>query len=271
MTDPTNSRARGLLIDLDGVIYEDEDCIAGAAETIAWVQEHQIPHLFLTNTTSRSRSALVEKLDGMGIRASRSRIVTPPFAANRWLQTNVGGPVALFVDERAVGEFADVEIVDPAGTDPVSAVVLGDYSDRWSFDELNRAFRLLMIEPRPALIALGMTRYWHATDGLRLDVAPFVVALQHASGVEPTVIGKPAKPFFETALAELGAAVDQTWMIGDDIRGDIGGAQRAGLQAALVQTGKYRQGDLDGEIQPDAVLQSIADLPAWWQGQSDIQ
>ena len=270
MSNSETDLPEALLIDLDGVLYEDEDVIPGAAETIGWVQAQAIPHLFLTNTTSRPRSALVEKLGGMGIRTEASRIVTPPFAANRWLQANTDGPVALFVDERAVGEFADVEIVDPAGTDPVSAVVLGDYSERWTFDELNRAFRLLMSESHPKFIALGMTRYWHAADGLRLDTAPFVVALQHASGIEPIIVGKPAKPFFDMALAELGASASETWMIGDDIRGDIAGAQRAGIRAALVQTGKYRHGDLERGIQPRAVLQSIAELPAWWQVQSNI-
>jgi ribonucleotide monophosphatase NagD (HAD superfamily) len=122
-----------------------------------------------------------------------------------------------------------------------------------------------MTEPRPRLVALGMTRYWHAGDGLRLDVAPFVVALEYASGVEPIVLGKPAMPFFEMALAELGTPAKETWMIGDDIRGDIGGCQNSGLRGVLVQTGKYRQGDLEQGIRPDAVLGSIAELPTWWQ------
>jgi len=265
MSNPATTPKQALLIDLDGVLYEDEEVIDGAAEAVAWVQEQGVPHLFLTNTTSKPRSALVEKLGRMGIRTESSRIVTPPFAADRWLQANADGPVALFVDDRTVSEFSDVSIADGPAADPVVAVVIGDYSDSWSFAELNRAFRLLMVEPRPTLIALGMTRYWHAADGLRLDVAPFVVALQHASGLEPTVIGKPAKPFFDMALAELGASATETWMIGDDIRGDIGGAQNAGMRGILVQTGKYRQGDLDGAIDADAVLGSIANLPEWWQ------
>lgn len=45
------------------------------------------------------------------------------------------------------------------------------------------------------LVALGMTRYWRAADGLRLDVAPFVKALEHATRCAATVIGKPSKAF----------------------------------------------------------------------------
>jgi HAD superfamily hydrolase (TIGR01458 family) len=144
-------------------------------------------------------------------------------------------------------------------------VILGDLGSGWDFATLNRAFRLLMAEPRPRLIALGMTRYWRAADGLRLDCAPYVMALRHATGIEPVVLGKPAGPFFEAALRTVGAAADQTLMIGDDIRGDVGGAQRAGVRGLLVRTGKFLPDDLRGDIRPDGVLDSIADLPAWWE------
>jgi ribonucleotide monophosphatase NagD (HAD superfamily) len=53
-------------------------------------------------------------------------------------------------------------------------------------------------------------------------------------------------------------------MVGDDVRTDVGGAQRAGLAGVLVRTGKFAPSDLDGDVVPDAVLDSVADLPAWW-------
>ena len=81
------------------------------------------------------------------------------------------------------------------------------------------------------------------------------------------MLGKPARPFFDAALSQLGAGAAQTAMIGDDIRGDVQGAQAAGLRGLLVRTGKFRPEDLDGDIRPDAVLGSIAELPDWWGGQ----
>ena len=125
-----------------------------------------------------------------------------------------------------------------------------------------RPGRLLMATPPPLLVALSMTRYWRAEDGLRLDTAPFVMALSHASGAEPVVLGKPAKPFFETALKLLGSTAAETVMVGDDIKGDIGGARAAGMAGILVRTGKFRDEDLKGDIRPDRVIDSVADLPA---------
>ncbi len=54
-------------------------------------------------------------------------------------------------------------------------------------------------------------------------------------------------------------------MVGDDIESDIAGAQSAGMHAALVRTGKFRSLDLDGPVKPDAVIDSVADLPKWWE------
>ncbi len=252
-----------LLIDLDGVLYESDQAVPGAAAAVQWLHDHGVPHLFLTNTTSRPRAAIVEKLVNMGVAAAEGDILTPPVAAARWLADNADGPTALFIAPATVEEFGSLEIASPSDTN-VAAVVVGDYGERWSFAELNRAFRLLMEEPRPVLVALGMTRYWQATDGLRLDTAPFVHALVCASGVDPVVLGKPAKPFFETAMAMLDASPDETLMLGDDIQGDIGGAQAAGIAGALVRTGKFRPGDLEGDIRPEIVLDSFAELPGRW-------
>jgi len=79
------------------------------------------------------------------------------------------------------------------------------------------------------------------------------------------VMGEPAAPFFQTALDIIGCTAGQAVMIGDDIRGDVGGAQSAGISGLLVRTGKFQESDLEGDIEPVAVLDSVADLPGWWQ------
>jgi len=255
---------KAILFDLDGVLYQGESVLPGAVEALEWVRSEGIGHLFLTNTTSRPRSAIRDKLAGLGIRVAAEEILTPPVAARAWLIERRVSPIALFVPEATKAELAGIDLLPESAESGVGALVIGDLGEGWDFATLNRAFRLLMTEPRPVLIALGMTRYWRAVDGLRLDTAPFVAALQHATGVEPVVLGKPARPFFEAALKALGTNATDTLMIGDDIRGDIGGAQRAGIPALLVRTGKFRPPDLEGDISPDGVIDSIADLPAWW-------
>lgn len=256
---------KALLIDLDGVLYRGDNVISGAPAVVQWVAEPKIPHLFLTNTTSRPRTALVEKLAGYGIQTDEHHILTPPVAASEWLRQNAPGPAALFVPEATKAEFSAIPTVNGHATDGASSVVIGDLGDAWTYPTMNRAFRLLMSDANTKLVALGMTRYWRAPDGLRLDVAPFCRALEHASGRTAVVLGKPAREFFHAGLRLLKRKPAEAVMIGDDIVGDVQGAQNAGLRGLLVRTGKFRPADLKGDIKPDAVLDSIADLPGWWQ------
>lgn len=259
---------RAILFDLDGVIYQGDKPIDGAAEAIAWARAQGIAHLFLTNTSSRPRTELCRKLAGMGIAMDSGHILSPPVAAARWLRAQVAGPIALFVPPATRAEFDGLPLWNGDISQAVGAVVIGDLAEAWTFARLNQAFQLLMSKPAPRLVALGMTRYWRAPAGLQLDAGAFVSALQYASGIEPVVTGKPASAFFLAAAETLQLAPHQLLMVGDDIRGDVQGAQQAGLQAALVRTGKFQPQDLECGVKPDAVLDSVAGLPAWWEHQS---
>ncbi len=255
---------QALLFDMDGVLYNSEEPISRASETLAWVRRSEVPHLFVTNTTSRGRDALAAKLARFGIPASPNDIMTPCEAAADWLRSQEAARVALFLRPAARSAFDGLELLPDDAESGADYVVIGDLATAWDFATLNRAFRLLHANPEATLIALGMTRYWKAADGISLDVAPFVAALEHAAGRKALVLGKPAAEFFQAAADRLGVANREIMMVGDDIESDIAGAQLAGMRAALVRTGKFRELDLAGPVKPDVILESIAELPAWW-------
>lgn len=252
-----------ILFDLDGVLYEGDRPIDGAANAVDWFNQNHIPHLFLTNTTSKSRAELVTKLADLGIKSEPQDFLTPPVAARQWLQTNNFNHIALYVPETTKQEFSDFKIVSSQSSD-VDAVVIGDLGQQWSFEIMNRIFRLLLDKPDAKLVALGMTRYWRAADGLQLDVGPMIKAFEYATGRTAIVTGKPSIDFYQAAVSLLGVQQNVV-MIGDDIRGDIEASQRAGLKALLVRTGKFTQQDLESGVTPDAILDSVEQLPEWWQ------
>jgi len=254
-----------ILFDMDGVLYNSEEPIPGAADTLAWVRTRTISHLFVTNTTSRGRDALAGKLARFGIPASPAEVMTPCEAAADWLRSLGDGAIALFVRPAARAAFDGLEWLPDHAENGARYVVIGDLGSAWDFPTLNRAFRLLHANPEATLIALGMTRYWKAQDGMSLDVAPFVAALETAAARKALVFGKPAPAFFHAAAVRLGVPAREVLMVGDDIESDIAGAQAAGMQAALVRTGKSRESDLEGAVQPDTVWDSVAELPVWWQ------
>ena len=255
---------KAILFDLDGVLYTGEQAIAGAADVINWCLGQSIPHLFLTNTSSRPRSALVDKLASFDISSTFDDFLTPSVAAQQWLRANLSGKIALFVPDASRAEFSEFELTEDSAEQGADAVIVGDLGERWDFKTLNRAFRLLMNNSEAKLLALGMTRYWRADDGLRLDAAPFIKALEHASGREAIVLGKPSRQFYLSALDMLASNASDTIMIGDDIKGDIEGAQNAGIRGLLVKTGKFQPADLEQGITPFDIIDSIDHLPAWW-------
>jgi phospholysine phosphohistidine inorganic pyrophosphate phosphatase len=254
---------RGVLIDLDGVIWENDRVVPGAPAAVDWLNQHHIPHLFVTNTTSRPVRLIADKLEHLGIRTTKDKLLTPPLAACEWLAANAPGPCALLVPEATYEDFRPIPSGILDSSEKLAAIVVGDIGAGWTYELLNNVFRRLMAEHPPQLIALGMTRYWRAADGLRLDVAPFIKALEHAAGCEAIVLGKPSKEFFDIALEKIGCKAIDTLMIGDDIFGDVLGAQEAGMQGVLTKTGKFQPQDIDVGIMPDAMLDSIAELPAW--------
>ena len=232
-----------ILFDLDGVLSQGNKPIAGAADTVNWFIQNNIPHLFLTNTTSISRSQLVTKLARFGIKSEKEDFLTPPVAARQWLQTNNLNNIALFVPETTKEEFSDFNLITDEHNH-VDAVVIGDLAEQWTFKTMNQIFRILINDLKAKLIALGMTRYWQTDNKLQLDVGPMIKAFEYATGISAVVTGKPAIEFFNAAVSLLGEK-DNIIMIGDDIRGDIEASQKAGLKAILVRTGKYSELDLD--------------------------
>ena len=247
----------GLLLDLSGVIYVQDEAVPGAAEALERLRADGIPIRLVTNTTMRPARSIMERLERLGIEADPAELITPATLAKRRCEEAGYGSVALVVlDELR----EDLEGLEEAG-DSVDAVIVGDLGEAWDYDVLNRAFRRLM--DGAELIALQKNRYWETSEGLSLDAGPFVASLEYATGREAEVMGKPSPAFFELALGEIGVSADRAAMVGDDVEADVGGAMDAGLAGILVRTGKYRE-DLvkDSGVEPTATVDSVADVPA---------
>ena len=95
-----------------------------------------------------------------------------------------------------------------------------------------------------------------------MDIGAFVTGLEYASNTQAMLMGKPSRHFFNQVVDTLRMKPSDIVMVGDDIDADVGGAQDAGLHGILVKTGKYRETYTRlSAIEPDAIIQSVADLP----------
>lgn len=245
-----------VLIDLDGVLYVEDEVIDGATDAVERLRRRGLAVRFVTNTTAHSRNQTLDKLARLGFTVNERELVTPAGLAVQHCRDQGHRRVALIMNEEVKRDFADLE----EAAEDAEAVIIGDLGSAFGYDVLNHAFRQVMNGGE--LIALQKNRYWMRADGLSLDVGPFVAAIEFATGQEAYVVGKPARGFFDGVLAGLEMDAPTAAMVGDDIESDIGGALRAGLDTILVRTGKYRQELVRASgIQPTVVVDSIADVP----------
>ena len=252
-------RMGGALIDLDGTIYEVDRLVPGAREVTRWLRDRGLPFLFTTNTSRKSRKAVVESLAALGLETTESEILTAPVAAARWLTGQGFRRVKLMLPASTAVEFEEFDLE----SDEPEAVVVGDLGAGFEFQLLNDAFRCLRRGAR--LVAVHRNRFWITGEGATLDAGPFVVALEYAARVESTLVGKPAPAFFEMAAGMLGVDSRELAVVGDDIDSDVRGARASGLTAVQVRTGKFDEqllAEASPNEMPHHVIDSIADLPA---------
>lgn len=272
---PEPAHPAAYLIDLDGTLYVGAEAVPGATGAVARIRAAGISFRCVTNTTSRSRALIVERLQSYGFDITAEEIFTATLAGAALAHARGHHRLAPFVPEAALEDLQEFELVGGTASRSASAsrvsgatvhpdvVLIGDLGERWSYGLMQEAFEYLSAGAE--LIALSRDRYWRRGAALALDAGPFVAGLEYATGLTATVAGKPSPAFFHAALTSLGlgdgAAGRRVAMVGDDLWSDVQGAQGAGLEGWLVRTGKFREESLrESGIQPDRVLASVADI-----------
>jgi HAD superfamily hydrolase (TIGR01458 family) len=255
------TKFEGLLFDIDGVLTVSWHALPGAVAALAKLRKLGLPMRFLTNTTSRTRRAIAQDLAAEGFEIAATDILTAPAATATYLRkAHPGQRCYLLSSGDVAAELEGVKLV--GDNEPADVVVLGGAGPEFSYERVNRAFHLLL--GGAALVAMHRNMLWKTDGGLDLDVGAYVSGLEKAANRQAEVVGKPSRLFYGAALAALGTPASRTLMVGDDIEADISGAQAAEIRAVLVRTGKFREADLvRAPAPPYAVLDSIADLPAW--------
>jgi HAD superfamily hydrolase (TIGR01458 family) len=229
-------------------------------EALRAIRDAQVPFALITNTTSRTRSAIAATLADAGFPVSAEDVLTAPAAAAAYLREHRPDARCLLLNS---GDIADdlggVELV----TDDPTIVLTGGAGPEFDYAALNSVFGHL--QRGAELFALHANLFWRTANGLELDTGAFLLGLEQAADTRATVLGKPAEAFFRAALSGLGADDPaRAVMIGDDVESDVIGAQRHGLTGVLVRTGKFLPEHAEGVggLRPDQLIDSFADLPA---------
>ncbi|PWR71956.1 TIGR01458 family HAD-type hydrolase [Methanospirillum lacunae] len=246
-----------VLLDIDGTLFTGMNPLPGAAETIGFLQNQNIPYRFISNGTRRSKKTVLEKLQSLNLPVWEDQIFTPAGAVIQYLLSRGISSCTLLSTDDLKNDFrkAGISLVHDA-----HVVIIADAGDAFTYQSINQVFRQVI--GGADLIALEKDRYWMDHDGLSLGAGPFVDGLEYASGKTALLMGKPSLHFFSEALSSMDAEPGNTLMVGDDILTDIGGSMACGIKGVLVKTGKFNEEVLAKSlVKPSHIIKSIADLP----------
>ncbi|MEW6552964.1 MAG: HAD-IIA family hydrolase [Actinomycetota bacterium] len=260
---PAVERYSDFLLDMDGVIYLDQEPIPDAVEFIARLREKGKEVLFLTNNSKYTRSEYKEKLSGMGIACGEGDFMTASVATASFLEENydLEGKSVYHIGGRGLEEAllgTPLRVLRGEEGTAADFVVVG-WDTELTYDKLRIAS--LALHAGAGFIATNSDATFPAPDGLWPGAGSIVAALETAAGREAQVVGKPNVYMLHAALALTGGKTDRTLMIGDRLETDILGGWRAGLDTCLVLSGVARREDLEGfHPQPDLVVESLLEL-----------
>jgi len=99
------SSPRGLLFDLDGVLYVGKEISPGAIETVATLRE-QFTCRFITNTSTLSLVSLQRKINALGFDIAPEEIISAPQAVLRYLEQKPDPTCRLLLAEDVKRDFA---------------------------------------------------------------------------------------------------------------------------------------------------------------------
>jgi 4-nitrophenyl phosphatase len=232
------SKIKGLILDMDGVLWRGTVPLGNLKKIFNTIEGLGMQVVMVTNNATKSPQQFVEKLGGFGVSIEPRQIITSGLATAISLKENFPDGGDVFV----VGELALVDILAEqgfthGGENPIAVVAALDRTI--TYEKLTEA--ALLIQSGIPFFGTNPDLSYPIPEGEAPGAGSILAALEAASGVSPTVIGKPKPKLYEAALACLGTTPQETLVVGDRLETDILGAQTGGFPCALVLSGVTTQ------------------------------
>ena len=248
------------LFDMDGTLYLGNRLYDFTIELLNTIKEQGNRYIFVTNNSSKSVAAYVEKLAKMGISAIKEDFLTSSQATAWYLKKHHWGK-KLYVcgtqslkDELMAEGFTLTEDIDAT-----ECIVMG-FDTELTFKKLEDVSKMLCTRDLP-YIATNPDYVCPTEFGSVPDCGSVCDMLFNVSGKRPTVIGKPQPLMAQLAMEKWNCSPDETVVIGDRIYTDIKSGLNAGCQTILVMSGETTYEILESSAEkPHFVMDSAAEL-----------
>jgi HAD superfamily hydrolase (TIGR01450 family) len=254
---------RGLIIDMDGVLWKDATPIGDLSKVFSVIAARGLLLAAATNNATQSPDEYAHRLRGFGVTLDPRQIVTSAEATARTLEARFPDRGRVFV----VGEHGVVSRVQTAGfhviTDPadnrtVAAVVAGLDRDL-TYEKLSAASR--HVRSGAFFCGTNPDPTFPTPQGLIPGAGSIIAAISAAAEVAPTFIGKPATLLFDIAAQQMGLGKPEILVVGDRLATDIAGGQAWGARTALVLSGVSSAAAAGAWLPPpDIIASDLAEL-----------
>lgn len=228
------SSIRALILDMDGVLWKDDQPIGDLSALFAKISQKQLKVLLATNNATKSVQQYLDKLAEFGVHLESWQVINSPLATAAYMHKYYpqGGPIYV------IGETGLISSLQEQGfyLDEHSALAVVVGMDRaLTYDKLRVA--TLLIRAGAIFIATNPDRTFPTPQGLVPGAGSILAAIEAATDTKPIVIGKPAPEMYQVALQRLGTTPAETLVVGDRLETDIAGAQQIDCYTALVLSG----------------------------------
>ncbi len=253
----------GFLIDRDGVLLHAKDgaAIPGAIQWMQKLIRQRIPYLIATNHTTSSPEDAALELQVAGFSIHPEKMHTPITILFEYFQRQPPGRIWARGTPKFLAFLASNGY--QLTREPDADVVLLGFDQTMDYQAVSDAIEAI-VNHDASFIALHENRLYKNADGkMEPGLGAWVRAIEYATGIAATIIGKPSPEYYRRALERLGISAESAVMISDDPLGDLAGAKSVGIRTVFVTSGKYPQRILEqlpSELQPDIILGSIAEL-----------
>lgn len=244
---------KGYLIDLDGTMYLGNERIEAASEFIEALRNKQIPHLFVTNNSTKRPEQVSQKLNEMGIQADREQIFTTSMATANYIKQQKEDAKVYAIGEEGL-DYAlknrEIQRVE----DQADFVVVG--MDREiTYEKL--AIACLNVRAGAKFISTNGDIALPTERGMLPGNGSLTSVVTVSTGTQPQFIGKPEPIIMEMALQSLGLSKEETLMVGDNYDTDILAGINAGMDTLLVFTGVTQEEHIQDKIEPTYKIKTL--------------
>ena len=242
------------VLDMDGTVYLGDIPIRGAVD---FIREHwdTLDFHFLSNNTSKGPDTYINKLTGMGIPATRDRILAPTTPLVEHLR-RAGIGKAYLVGNRDYTATLAAAMPELALTAIGAEAVILAYDTELTYEKLVVSAHLLQ-KPEVAYLATHPDLVCPDPAGPLPDVGSFIALYEKATGRLPEhVFGKPDPHVLAPLLAKY--PKERMVMVGDRLSTDKKLAENAGIDFILVLSGEATREDAEKEaVQPWRIVENL--------------